>query len=190
MNLYFRFLIVLIASFFRPRIANILDTASLNLRVLPNDLDLNGHMNNGRYPSLMDLGRLDLVLRSGLLRLMLREKSVPILAAVQIRFRIPVNVFDLCDLQTRVICWDEKWVFMEQRFVLKTGPRAGGVAAIALVKGGFYNRRTRKTVPTQDLLDAVGAKTNSPPFPGYITDWIAAEESLRTLTKAQQEKSQ
>lgn len=182
MNLYLRFLLVLIGSFFRPRIRNILDVSGLRLRVLPNDLDLNGHMNNGRYPSLMDLGRLDLVLRSGLLRLMLREKSVPILAAVQIRFRIPLEIFETYDLQTRVVCWDDKWIFMEQRFVIAHGSQAGNIAAIALVKGGFYNRRAKKTVPTQDLLDAVGAHVASPVFPEYITSWVDAEESMRILT--------
>ena len=186
MNLYIRFLIVLVASFFRPRIGNILDISTLRLRVLPNDLDLNGHMNNGRYPSLMDLGRLDLLLRSGLLRLMLRKKSVPILAALQMRFRIGLDVFEPFDLQTRVICWDEKWVFMEQRFVLVKGDKAGSVAAIALVKGGFYDRRTRTTAPTRDLLDAVGARITSPPFPVYITEWIEAEEALRAHTKSNQ----
>ena len=186
MNLYLRFLIVLIASFFRPRIRDILGVSTLRMRVQPNDLDLNGHMNNGRYPSLMDLGRLDLVLRSGLLRLMLREKSVPVLASVQIRFRIGMNVFEPFDLQTRVICWDEKWVYMEQRFVLVSGLKAGSVAAIALVKGGFYDRRTRTTVPTQDLLNAVGVQTQSPVFPVYITEWTQAEEALRAHTKSNQ----
>jgi acyl-CoA thioesterase FadM len=183
MNLYLRFLMVLIGSFFRPRISDILALSCLRLRVLPNDLDLNGHMNNGRYPSLMDLGRLDLVLRSGLLRLMLREKSVPILAAVQIRFRIPLEVFQAYDLETRVICWDDKWVFMEQRFVIAHGEKAGGIAAIALVKGNFYDRRAKNTWPTQALLKALGAHTASPAFPDYITRWMEAEESMRVLTR-------
>ena len=33
------------------------------MRVLPNDLDLLWHMNNGRYLSLMDQGRVDLMVR-------------------------------------------------------------------------------------------------------------------------------
>ena len=31
------------------------------MRVWPNDLDTNAHMNNGRYLTLMDLGRFDLM---------------------------------------------------------------------------------------------------------------------------------
>lgn len=184
MNLYLRFLIVLLASVFRKRIADILQPANLRLRVLPNDLDLNGHMNNGRYPSLMDLGRLDMVLRSGLLKLVLKQKSVPVLAALQMRFRLPLKVFQPFDLQTRVLCWDEKWVYMEQRFVIVSGEKSGHVAAIALVKGGFFNRADETMVPTKILLDAVGMNVNSPAFPDSITSWIKAEESLRAVTRA------
>ena len=39
----------------------------LPLRVLPNDLDTNLHLNNGRYLTLMDLGRVDLMLRMGVM---------------------------------------------------------------------------------------------------------------------------
>lgn len=182
MNLYIRFLIVFIASFFRPRVTDILKGCSVRLRVLPNDLDTNMHMNNGRYLTLMDLGRLDLVLRTGLMRMMVRQKSVPVLGSVKIRFRIPLHVFEPFDLETRVICWDEKWVYLEQRFIVVKGPKAGAVAAIALLKGGFYDRRKKTTVPTQALLDALGMNMQSPSFPPYIADWQKAEESLRSTT--------
>src|SRR3546814_6266435 len=41
-----------------------LGTSRLQLRVRPGDIDMNLHMNNGRYFSVADLGRLDLGLRS------------------------------------------------------------------------------------------------------------------------------
>ena len=56
MNLYFRLLMLLIKLIRKPRLG-LLDTSVLILRVLPNDLDMNMHMNNGRYLSIMDLGR-------------------------------------------------------------------------------------------------------------------------------------
>ena len=37
----------------------------LSFRVMPSDLDVNLHMNNGRYLSFMDLGRLHLVAQVG-----------------------------------------------------------------------------------------------------------------------------
>ncbi len=38
----------------------------MTFRVLPTDLDVLGHMNNGVYLSIMDLGRMDLLQRSGI----------------------------------------------------------------------------------------------------------------------------
>ena len=65
MNLYLRLFILLIRALFKPRMAT-LDTSVLHFHVLPNDLDLHRHMNNGRYLSIMDLGRADLMLRTGI----------------------------------------------------------------------------------------------------------------------------
>lgn len=182
MNLYLRFLIVLIASLFRSRVQSVLEGCSLRLHVLPNDLDTNGHMNNGRYLTLMDLGRLDLVLRTPLFKTMIQKKSVPVLASVKMRYRIPLHVFEPFDIQTKVLCWDEKWVYMEQRFVIAKGSKKGAVAAIALLKGGFYDRRRKTTVPTPELLEVVGVSRESPPFPPYILDWQKAEDSLKAIT--------
>ncbi|TMH75049.1 MAG: acyl-CoA thioesterase, partial [Betaproteobacteria bacterium] len=55
MNLYFRLLITILKALRAPRVTPG-DTVELALRVLPTDLDLNGHMNNGRYLTLVDLG--------------------------------------------------------------------------------------------------------------------------------------
>ncbi len=44
----------------------------LNLIVLPNDIDVS-KISNDRYIALMDLGRMDIVFRSGLLKLMLKK---------------------------------------------------------------------------------------------------------------------
>lgn len=49
----------------------------LRLRVLPNDLDYNLHVNNGRYLMLMDLGRLDLVVRLGIIGELRRRRWNP-----------------------------------------------------------------------------------------------------------------
>jgi acyl-CoA thioesterase FadM len=182
MNLVFRVLWVLILSFFRPKITHVLTPSRITLCVLPNDLDTNFHMNNGRYLTIMDLGRFDLILRTGLLNLMLHKKSVPILAAATIRYRLPLDPFQRFHLETRVVCWDDKWVFMEQRFLIAHGPKKNAVAAIALVKGSFFDKGTGKTLPTQHLLDALGITDHSPSFPPEIITWQAAEEVLRSVT--------
>lgn len=54
----------------------LLDESVLNLRVLPNDIDVK-KITNDRFLALMDLGRMDIVFRTGLLKLMLKTNGYP-----------------------------------------------------------------------------------------------------------------
>ena len=54
MNLYLRLLWTLLRSWRLPPLT-IEHTLKRTMRVLPNDLDINGHMNNGRYLTTIDL---------------------------------------------------------------------------------------------------------------------------------------
>jgi len=54
--------------------------SELTLLTLPNDLDINLHVNNGRYLTLCDLNRVDFFIRTGLARVMLARGWVPIVA--------------------------------------------------------------------------------------------------------------
>lgn len=183
MNLYWRLLLTMVQAFRGALVDDITTALRLRLRVYPNDLDFNGHMNNGRYLTIMDLGRLHLVVRTGLMRLVMKKNLAPTLAAAQMRYRMQLLPFQPFDLETRVLCWDDKWIYMEQRFLYVKGPKAGAVAAIGLVKGAFYDRATKTTMPTPDLLTMLGQGDRaSPPFPAYLRDWIEAEESLRAVT--------
>lgn len=182
MSLFFRTLWLYIISFFRPRITDILDVATVDFVVLPNDLDTNIHMNNGRYLTIMDLGRFDLVLRSGIFRHMMKRKAMPVLSAAQVRWRLPLNPFQKYTLQTQVVCWDEKWVFMEQRFIIRGGSKDGAVAAIGVVKGSFYDSILKATVPTAELLSSLGLQKESPAMPEHIREWQTAEEHLKAVT--------
>jgi hypothetical protein len=68
LNLWFRLILLLLMTPWRPKLEGPLDVSRLRFTVLPNDLDASLHMNNGRYWTLMDLGRMDLLLRTGLWR--------------------------------------------------------------------------------------------------------------------------
>lgn len=182
MNLYLRVLIVILSALFGEKIVDMTKAQHIRLRVYPNDLDSNFHMNNGRYLTIMDLGRLNLILRTGLWRLVMKKKYAPVLGSAQMRFRLPLKPFQLFDLETRVLCWDEKWIYMEQRFLYVTGEKTGAVAAIGLIKGSFYDPQTKTTVPTSEILAARNHPLISPPFPDYLQDWIKAEDSLRAVT--------
>ena len=81
MNLWFRLAFLILSSVFRPRIDPVAETSRLRFRVWPHDIDTSMHLNNGRYWTLMDLGRADLMLRSGIWRAILKHRWVPVINA-------------------------------------------------------------------------------------------------------------
>ncbi|MEM7680059.1 MAG: thioesterase family protein [Pseudomonadota bacterium] len=185
MNLYFRLLLVIIKSLFGAKL-DVLGTSVLSFRVLPNDLDTNVHMNNGRYLTIMDLGRLNMIIRNGLAKEFVKYKYAPVLSAVQARYRIPLMPFQRYELHSRIVCWDKKWAYMEQRFIIVDGPKAGAVAAIGLLKGSFFDPKTKSVIPTDEIIARLpeAQQKNSPEFPDYVLKSIEAEEALRQMTAA------
>jgi acyl-CoA thioesterase FadM len=88
----------------------------LSLRVLPNDLDLNFHMNNGRYLSICDLNRVDLFIRSGLLQVMIRRRWIPVIAEQTIKYKKTLGLFERYDVIVEVTHWDDKYFYMTHTF--------------------------------------------------------------------------
>lgn len=182
MNLWLRFLWLLVAQMWRPRLDPRAGTSSLIFRVWPTDLDTNLHMNNGRYLTIMDLGRIDLTVRSGLWRAIWQNGWAPTIGAVVIRYRQELRPFEQFRLETRLAAWSDSTAVMEQTFVIASGPRTGRVAARALVKAGFYDRRKRTQVPVRRLVASLGlseAETTSPPMTPDIEAFLAADSALR-----------
>ncbi len=71
---YLRLLKVLLASRFGERLR--MDSVTeLKMRVWPSDIDIYPEMNNGRHLTLMDLGRIDLAGRTGLMRIAHRKQN-------------------------------------------------------------------------------------------------------------------
>jgi acyl-CoA thioesterase FadM len=168
MSLYIRLLLVLLKALMRERIRNATDASVVRLRVWPTDLDLAGHMNNGRYATIMDLGRLDLLVRRGLLRPLVRNGWRPLVGASTLRFERSLGPFVRYDLHTRLVCWDDKWFFFEQRF-----ERGGDVCARALVK--TIMKSAAGTVRPADVLRSVGLEAVSPPPPPAVAAWVELE---------------
>jgi acyl-CoA thioesterase FadM len=169
MNLILRLLLLLLGASRRSRL-NVTDTSTLDLRVWPNDLDVQMHMNNGRFASVMDLGRIDLLVRSGFWREARRRGWYPLVGAIAIEYRRPLRVFQRYRLTTRILGWDERWFYIEQRFI-----RDGRVVAIATVKAII--RGAAGVVPSAEALEAIGAVGESPPLSEQIAARVGARPS-------------
>jgi acyl-CoA thioesterase FadM len=179
MNLWLRLLWLFLTAPFRPRLSLPGEASVLALRVLPNDLDLSLHMNNGRYLAIMDLGRLDLLLRSGLGGAVWRKGWTPVANAALVRFRRELRPFDRYRLETRVVGWLDAAVLIEQTFVFAAGEREGQVAARALFKGALYDRAARRYVPVAEMMELIGASAVSPAPPADVEAFLAADHAMR-----------
>jgi acyl-CoA thioesterase FadM len=160
----FRFFLAILKSRFRRR-AGVLDECVIAMRVWPNDLDLNMHMNSGRYLSLMDIGRVEILARSRLLRNVLRRGWRPMVGASFIRYKKSLLPYERFTVRSRVVCWDEKWLYFEHII-----ERRGEVAAHAYVRGLF--RGPEGNVKPRQLAGLAGTpEMESPPMPDDIAAW-------------------
>lgn len=179
MNLWLRLLWLLLTARWRGPLSLLREPSTLRFRVWPHDLDLSFHLNNGRYLTLMDLGRLDVMVRSGLWREVLHHKWTPIASAVTIRFQRELRPFQTFRLDTKLLCWDASLVVMEQIFVVDGGPRDGQVAARALFKGGLYDRKVRKFVEIARLMALLGVSETSPSATAEVEAFLHADDQLK-----------
>ena len=168
MNLYLRLLKTL-WRILCARKQDIFAPARVAFRVWPHDCDLNFHMNNGRYLTFMDLGRIHLLGQVGLVGTLLRRRWAPVLGAAEVSFIRPLPPLRKFELITRLLGWDEKYFYIEQRFESR-----GRLCAVAQVKGLFLHGGA--PVANETVLGAVDRAASMPPLPETVTHWNALLE--------------
>ena len=171
MNLIMRLLRVFLHSFFRPSL-DFFGTSIVSFRVVPTDLDLNLHMTNSRYFSIMDLGRLDLLLRSKGRDFILKKKWQAVLGASHVKFRRSLQCFQKFELQSCIIGWDEKWLYIEQRIFSE-----GQLITVAILKALFINKKG--SVSTQNVFKELKVSLEKERLTPTIKHWLKMEESIR-----------
>jgi len=140
LNLYLRLIWTYLRSWFRSR-ASIFDTFVSDQRVWPTDLDLLGHMNNGRYFTVTDYVRLEVLIRSGLWTKMRKLGYYPVLAGETAQFRRPLLPFQRYQVSTRMVGWDERFFYVEHTFTSENAVNALALMKICVI--GPNNTRPR-----------------------------------------------
>ncbi|SMC54982.1 acyl-CoA thioesterase [Primorskyibacter flagellatus] len=137
---------------------------------LPWDIDLWAELNNGRTLTIYDLGRIPLAQRTGLIGVLRRQRWGLTVAGVSVRYRRRIRMFDVVEMRSRLVGWDEKFIYLDQSMWRKDG---------ACANQGLY--RTAVTgrdgiIPPAQVAAALGANPTSPPLPDWIRAWITAED--------------
>jgi len=128
---WLRLIRIILTLFGRPRV-DFLAVTRIRLRVWPNDLDFNLHVNNGRYLSLADIGRMHWFVRTGVMEIARKQRAFPVVGDAIAKFRRELKAFESFDIETRMLGWDSKWGFLEHRFL-----RNGRVIGVVAVRGVF-----------------------------------------------------
>ena len=132
----------------------------IKLRVWPHDLDIFGHINNGRFLSIMDLGRLDMMVTTGFWAQMKQHRWFPLVGTVLIDYRRPLRPFLPYEQKSRLMGWDERWFYIEQIFVCD-----GALMARATVK--VMVRDAQGVIEPGQALASINFNEPSPLLPDY-----------------------
>ncbi len=147
---------------------NINEVTEYTMRVLPTDLDLLFHVNNGIYFSLMDFGRWNMSFRNGFYDACAKRGWYGVVAGETIKFKKSLKLWDKFTLQTQMVSHDEKNIFVQQKFICRGELMATGLVRIRILykKGG--------TVPTKELFDEINVPFENKSH-GLSGEWQALE---------------
>lgn len=166
---YLRLGLILIKARYGPPLEVDKETV-LKMRVLPGDIDIYPELNNGRHLTMMDLGRIDLAQRTGLLRVVHAHKWGFAIAGASVRYRHRLKAFKRYRLHTRIAGIDERWFYFHQHTA-----RQGKVHSSALIRAGITSGQG--LVPVKKVLEALGNPGWDPGMPDWVKAWSEADES-------------
>ncbi|QTX06243.1 thioesterase family protein [Agromyces archimandritae] len=164
--MFFRTLLRFLLARFGPRLGHY-DVARSNFITLPTDQDILRHMNNGVYFSIMDVARFDMLVRTGIWQIFKERDWYPVVASETMTFRKSLTMWQRFTIESRIIGFDEKAVYMEQRFVRPGADGRPELYAVGHIRARFL-RRSGGTVGVAELIEAVGV----PPEAGEIPEWM------------------
>lgn len=123
------------------------ETISLRFSVWLTDIDVSV-MNHAALMTVMELGRIDFMVRTNFLKLANEKKWFFPSQAISVQFYRPLKLFQKAELLTRVSFVDEKWIYTEQKVV-----RKGKIIVACLVKSTI--KKGRETIPTSEVVEAL-----------------------------------
>ncbi|XP_072266624.1 protein THEM6 [Pyxicephalus adspersus] len=161
---FLRAFLAVLRARFQPVVKDLLKEHTFSGLVLPHDLDFLLHMNNSRYLREADFARLSYFTRRGLFGAIHSLGAGMVMAACTVRYRRSLRLFEAFEIRTRLLCWDDKAFYVEQRFV---APKDGFVCAVLLSRQHITGNTPDKVVQSM-----CKRKVESPGFPDEVMHWI------------------
>lgn len=154
------------------------DVGRIRVTTLPTDIDVLRHMNNGRYLSLFDLGRWDLLGRTGMTDAMKRNNWYAVVSAETVTFRKSLQLWQRFDIESRLLGHDDKAIYLEHRAVVD-----GEIYARAIIRARML-KRSGGTLSHEELFAAVGRPEGLPDVEAWVHEWATASALPATRADA------
>ncbi|XP_061695728.1 protein THEM6 isoform X1 [Syngnathoides biaculeatus] len=177
---------VFIQTLFQPRIKDVLAEQRVDGVVLPHDVDYKGHMNNSRYLRECDFARFHHYMRNGLFMALCRMGAKMVVGASTIRYRRSLAFGEAFEICTRVLGWDDKAFYLEQRFLSK---KDGFVSAVLLCRQNVVHSSPEKIIEY-----VCKKKIECPQLGDDVKHWInfisANSQALRAESRLEEKKAE
>jgi len=167
--MFFRTVLHALLSRFGPRLGHF-DVVRTRFVTSLTDLDILQHMNNGVYLSIMDVARFDLLHRTGIWKVFAQRGWYPVIVAETISFRKSLRLGQRFTVESRILGFDAKAVYVEQRFVRPDADGNPEIYAHGFIRGRFL-QRSGGVVAMADLLEAVGVAAETVTVPAWLLEW-------------------
>ena len=136
--------------------------------IWPWDLDPWRELNNGRTLTLFDLGRLPLIVRTGLMAGVKAKGWYITVAGTNVRYRRRLTVFSFVEQRSKCIGWDGRFFYLEQSFW-----KGDDCASHMLLRAAVASKAG--IVPPAQVMTALGRDAQSPALPEWVQAWAQAD---------------
>jgi acyl-CoA thioesterase FadM len=125
------------------------ETFICTFRILPQECGTKV-MFNATAPGLFELARLDMMVRSGIFPIVIKEKLYTPLATIAVTYHRPILRFQKVEIHSKITGFDEKWFYF--RHDIYTGKKV----YISAVGSGVF-KKGRETLEPKEMLRRLGA---------------------------------
>ena len=160
---YLRLFRVVIQSSFKKRQNLLYEESKIKLRVFPQDIDPFMELNNGRYVTLLDLGRFGYGANAKISKFLKEHKWSLTIVGTYNEYRFRLRLFQKFTLKTKIIGYDEKWFYFFQK-----AERNNKTHMASVVKFAFTSKKG--IVFPKEVIKAMGEEYNPDKLPSWITE--------------------
>lgn len=157
-----------------PAIIAPLGTSSHTYRVWPHQIDYNLHLNNAKYLNILEHARWVLFRENGWFKYLFAKRLNVVVASFEITFIRELNIFTQFEVRSRVLSWDEKYLYVEQRIMVKGKLCGHIIVKIAGVRKG-------KRALTPEICETVGIDYAQAQPQAALESWAAMAQAKREL---------